>query len=243
MTTRSDSLDCRDAPARRRECRCRRTGSGSDPGKTVEGMFIGGDSKAVRVLLDNGQRRRGPARRRRSSSNSPPRKPAPPAAPPRRARPPAPKPAPKTVTVPAGTTVNVRLTQAIDVDASQAGMTFKAIVDDPVMVGRFDRHPARRVGGPASRPGAAVGHDERQRQDLAEAELHWVRRNGLRGRHRLRRDQRQGRREEDRAQGRRRRRPRRHRRRYRGRRFEGRRSARPSAARPAQSWPRAARSI
>jgi hypothetical protein len=30
--------------------------------------------------------------------------------------------------------VNVRLTQPIDVDASKAGMTFKAIVDDPVMM-------------------------------------------------------------------------------------------------------------
>jgi hypothetical protein len=39
------------------------------------------------------------------------------------------------VTVPAGTPLNVRLTQAIDVDASQAGQTFKAVVDDPVMIG------------------------------------------------------------------------------------------------------------
>jgi hypothetical protein len=31
--------------------------------------------------------------------------------------------------------INVRLTQPIDVDASQAGMKFKAIVDDPVMIG------------------------------------------------------------------------------------------------------------
>jgi hypothetical protein len=38
------------------------------------------------------------------------------------------------VTLPAGTTINVRLTQAIDVDVAQAGMTFKARVDDPVMV-------------------------------------------------------------------------------------------------------------
>jgi hypothetical protein len=37
--------------------------------------------------------------------------------------------------VPAGTAINVRLTQAIEVDASQAGQTFKAIVDDPVMLG------------------------------------------------------------------------------------------------------------
>jgi hypothetical protein len=39
------------------------------------------------------------------------------------------------VSVPAGTAVNVRLTQDIDVDTSKAGQTFKAIVDDPVMIG------------------------------------------------------------------------------------------------------------
>jgi hypothetical protein len=38
------------------------------------------------------------------------------------------------VKVPAGTTVNVRLTQGIEVDAAQAGMTFKARVDDPIMI-------------------------------------------------------------------------------------------------------------
>jgi pyruvate/2-oxoglutarate dehydrogenase complex dihydrolipoamide acyltransferase (E2) component len=48
---------------------------------------------------------------------------------------PAPKPVPKTVTVPAGTVFNVRLTQSIDVDASQAGMAFKGVVDDPVSIG------------------------------------------------------------------------------------------------------------
>ena len=42
--------------------------------------------------------------------------------------------APTAVTLPAGTIVNVRLTQAIDVDVAQAGMTFKARVDDPVSV-------------------------------------------------------------------------------------------------------------
>ena len=40
--------------------------------------------------------------------------------------------APASVTVPAGTAVNVRLTEGIDVDLAQAGMTFKARVDDPV---------------------------------------------------------------------------------------------------------------
>ena len=45
-----------------------------------------------------------------------------------------PSQAPAPVTLPAGTTVNVRLTQAIDVDVAQAGMTFKARVDDPVSI-------------------------------------------------------------------------------------------------------------
>ena len=39
---------------------------------------------------------------------------------------------------------------------------------------RLDRDSARRVGDGASRPGAAVGQDEGQRQDLAEAQLHRV---------------------------------------------------------------------
>jgi hypothetical protein len=43
-------------------------------------------------------------------------------------------PAAVVVKVPAGTTLNVRLTQGIEVDAAQAGMTFKARVDDPIMI-------------------------------------------------------------------------------------------------------------
>ena len=39
------------------------------------------------------------------------------------------------MTVPAGTALNVRLTEGIDVDVSKAGQNFKAIVDDPVMIG------------------------------------------------------------------------------------------------------------
>jgi len=42
--------------------------------------------------------------------------------------------APEPVTVPAGTVINVRLTQGIDIDNTQAGMSFKARVDDPVTV-------------------------------------------------------------------------------------------------------------
>jgi hypothetical protein len=42
------------------------------------------------------------------------------------------KPAP--VTVPAMTILNVLLTEAIDVDAAKSGMTFKSVLDDPVML-------------------------------------------------------------------------------------------------------------
>ena len=113
-------------------------------GKAIDGMFIGGDSKSVRLLLDSGQvsevlledvvavefSARKPA---------PPPEPKPAASPkpapsPKPAGTPKPAAAPRSVTVPAGTTLNIRLTQSVDVDASQAGMTFKGIVDDPVMV-------------------------------------------------------------------------------------------------------------
>jgi hypothetical protein len=68
------------------------------------------------------------------------RKPPPPPPPPPPKKPaPAPAaaaaPAAPMVTVPAGTTIAVRLVDTIEVDASKAGMTFKAVVDDPVMIG------------------------------------------------------------------------------------------------------------
>ena len=117
-------------------------------GKIVEGMFMGGDSKSVRVLLDDGSVSEIPleeaiavefAARKPKPAPAPAAKPSPaPAAQapaPASAPKPAPAPAPKAVTVPAGTMLNVRLTQAIDVDTSATGQTFKAIVDDPVMIG------------------------------------------------------------------------------------------------------------
>ena len=46
----------------------------------------------------------------------------------------APNPAPETVMVPAGTVLNVRLSEGIDVDSTQTGATFKGRIDDPIMI-------------------------------------------------------------------------------------------------------------
>ena len=97
-------------------------------GKVVEGTFLAADSKTVRLLLANGSRGEYPIGDVAGVDFSA-RAAAPPAQPPN----PAAQPAP--IKVPSGTVINVRLTQAIDVDASQAGMKFKALVDDPVMIG------------------------------------------------------------------------------------------------------------
>lgn len=98
-------------------------------GETVEGMFIGGDSKSIRVLLDDGKVSEIPLDRAVAVEFAT-RNVAPPPPPPAAVRAPA-----KAVTIPAGTMLNVRLAQPIDVDVSRAGQTFKAVVDDPVMIG------------------------------------------------------------------------------------------------------------
>jgi hypothetical protein len=114
-------------------------------GKVIAGMFVGADSRSIRVLLDNGSVSEISLSEALTVEFAP-RKPTPPPPPPTapaRTAPPtstttasAPQPAPqRRVTIPAGTAVNVRLSQGIDVDASRAGQTFKAVVDDPVMVG------------------------------------------------------------------------------------------------------------
>jgi hypothetical protein len=104
-------------------------------GKVIEGMFIGADSKAIRILLDDGRVSESPIGEAVSVEFSPRKAPAETAAKPAApAAAPARPAAPKAVTIPAGTAINVRLTQTIDVDVSKAGQTFKAVVDDPVMV-------------------------------------------------------------------------------------------------------------
>ena len=95
-------------------------------GQVVDGNFMSADVKVVRVLLANGSVAQFPVEDV-SALEFTPRK-----APPAPAPDPAKKPAP--VTVPANTILNVLLTEAIDVDAAKAGMTFKALLDDPVML-------------------------------------------------------------------------------------------------------------
>jgi hypothetical protein len=118
-------------------------------GKVIEGMYMGGDSKSVRVLLDDGSVSEARLEdvaavefSARKPTPAPAGKPAPTSKPaparttaPAAAAAPAPAaPARKTATVPSGTLINVRLSEPVDVDLSRAGQTFRAIVDDPVIV-------------------------------------------------------------------------------------------------------------
>jgi hypothetical protein len=97
-------------------------------GKVVEGSFMGADVKTVRLLLANGTVAEFKVEDVGNLEFTP-RK-APPAA-----AAPDPAKAPKPITIPQGTMLSVRLTEAISVDAAQANMTFKSLLDDPVMIG------------------------------------------------------------------------------------------------------------
>jgi hypothetical protein len=96
-------------------------------GKVVEGSFMSADVKMVRMLLPNGSVTEFKVEDVSTVEFSPRKAPPPPA--------PDPAKTPPPVTVPMGTVLATRLTQAIEVDAAQAGMTFKAVLDDPVMIG------------------------------------------------------------------------------------------------------------
>jgi len=95
-------------------------------GQVVNGNFMSADVKIVRLLLANGKIAEFPVDGVTALEFAP-RK-APPA--------PAPDPAvaPKPITIPNGTVLNVLLSQAIEVDVAQAGQTFKSLLDDPVMM-------------------------------------------------------------------------------------------------------------
>jgi hypothetical protein len=96
-------------------------------GRVVEGSFMSADVKVVRILQDNGRVAEFAMEDVSAVEFSARKAPPPP--------PPDPSVLPPPVTVPMGTVLSVRLTQAIDVDATQSGMTFKGLLDDPVMVG------------------------------------------------------------------------------------------------------------
>ena len=191
-------------------------------GKVIEGMFMGADSKSVRVLLDDGQVSEGPIAdatsvefSARKPATPPPPKPTPKPAAAAPAPAPAAAPASRVVTVPAGTPINVRLTQGVDVDSSQAGMTFKGVVDDPVMVGGSIVIPR---GSSAVLQAVKVEQSGKMKgSDKITLKLNAVGFGGMmhESRDDLRRVEGQGRREKDRSQNRRRRRPRRDRWRHR----------------------------
>jgi hypothetical protein len=85
----------------------------------VDGAYVGGDQSTIRFQSGDGVILRYPRKA-----------PMPPAA--TEALDPA--RAPQTVMVPAGTVVNVRLSEGIDVDTTQTGATFNGRVDDPIMI-------------------------------------------------------------------------------------------------------------
>jgi hypothetical protein len=95
-------------------------------GQSVTGNFISADTQVVRFLLANGSIAEFKVADIAALEFTPRQAPPPPAPDPAKASPP--------VMVPQGTVLSVRLTQAIDVDAAQAGATFKAVLDDPVMM-------------------------------------------------------------------------------------------------------------
>jgi outer membrane lipoprotein SlyB len=95
-------------------------------GQAVTGSFMSADVKIVRVLLANGKIAEFPVETVSSVEFSV-RQPAPPPAP-------DPAKAPKPITLPKGTALTGVLTEGIDVDGTKAGQTFKAVLDDPVMV-------------------------------------------------------------------------------------------------------------
>src|SRR6266850_2100549 len=96
-------------------------------GQAVEGSFMSADVKVVRVLLANGRIAEFPVADVAAVEFTPRKAPPPPA--------PDPAKAPAPITLPANTVLSVRLTQTIEVDAAQAGMKFKSLLDDPVMIG------------------------------------------------------------------------------------------------------------
>jgi|MudIll2142460700_1097286.scaffolds.fasta_scaffold298257_2 hypothetical protein len=103
-------------------------------GKKLDGVFLGANSRQVDFMTPDGQTQHIPITNIVSISFSAP---ATAAAAPAQAPAPATAPAAKRppVTIPQGTPIQVRTIETIDVDASQAGMKFRASIDDAILVG------------------------------------------------------------------------------------------------------------
>jgi hypothetical protein len=116
-------------------------------GRVVTGQYLGGDSRQIRMAIgdhvdtfnveDVGDLQFG--------GNAPPPAPAPQAPPPDQGQyqgqqgfaqqPPPPAPMPVAgVQIPAGTSITVRMIEAVDSRAAHLGQTFRASVDEPVLV-------------------------------------------------------------------------------------------------------------
>jgi len=95
-------------------------------GQSVDGTFLSADTKVVRIMTANGGISEFTVENVASVEFTP-RKVAPPP-------PPDPAKAPAPITLPNGTTLNVRITEEIDTDSTKTGATFKSLLDDPVMV-------------------------------------------------------------------------------------------------------------
>jgi len=99
-------------------------------GKTISGTFLGGNTNQIAFAAENGQTLKIPVGQIVSLAFSPPV--APPEPPPE----PPPKPASRPeVVIPGGTMFRIRTIDPIDVDKTNAGVMFRASIDDPIMIG------------------------------------------------------------------------------------------------------------
>jgi len=110
-------------------------------GRRVEGTFIGGDSRQVRVLATDGSVQTLDISEvetisfRSGSAGTAAASPAPAASRPAVARPETASAGGARVVVPAGTIITVRMIESIDSDVARVGDHFRASLDDPLQVG------------------------------------------------------------------------------------------------------------
>jgi hypothetical protein len=96
-------------------------------GKKLDGTFIGGSTRQIDFLSASGKTLKIPIESALSVTFSVPAAVS--------AAPSQPSPARQPVLIPAGTTLRIRTIDAIDVDTTKAGSTFRASLDDPLMSG------------------------------------------------------------------------------------------------------------